>query len=730
MKEVLFVTSYPPRECGIATYSDDLIKALNHKFKDFFLLKVCALESDTEKHTYSDRVKYKLNASDAESYRTVAEQINRDKTIELVLIQHEFGFYANGHEKDFLSFLEMLRKPAIGVFHTVLPEPGEDMKNNVREIARHCGGLIVMTRRSACLLRNVYGIEEEKIHVIPHGTHLVPHLDKEELKKKYRVSGRTVLSTFGLLSAGKSIETTLDALPSIIRTDPSVLFLIIGKTHPTVVKNEGEVYREMLEEKVKTLGLQDHVRFVNAYLELEVLLEYLQLTDIYLFTSRDPNQAVSGTFVYALSCGCACVSTPIPHALEVLSDNSGVIVEFRNPEKLAEAVNRLLTDPAFRNHVRINGLQKMVATAWENSAIAHAHVFQIVSESAEPLHYTLPPVSLNHLRRLTREFGIIQFSVINSPDPASGYTLDDNARALIAVTLHHTREKDEPCKQFVRTYLDFIRYCQQEDGTFQNYVDINRQFSPQNETVNLEDSNGRAVWALGHLIAHRHGLPEEWIREATRLFRNTLRRLPALRSPRAVAFAIKGLYFYNRAYPSPEIQALIRELADRLARHYRQTARPNWEWYENYLTYANSVLPEALLCAYWAVRSPHYRQIAEASFDFLLKKLFPGEYIRVISNKTWLKENEENNEFGEQPIDVAYTVLACAKFFHEFHKKEYYEKEMRAFDWFLGANHLHQIIYNPSTGGCYDGLEKNNVNLNQGAESTVSYLMARLTVDA
>ncbi|WP_106831096.1 glycosyltransferase [Parabacteroides pacaensis] len=729
MKEILCITTYPPRECGIATYSDDLIKALNNKFKDFFLIKVCALESETEKHTYPNRVKYKLNTSNSEDYKIITEKINNDKTIELVLIQHEFGFYANGHEDDFLQMLKNIHKPIIGVFHTVLPEPNNNLKKNVQDIAAYCGGIIVMTHKSANLLHTIYGVPEEKIHVIPHGTHLVPHLDKEELKEKYGVAGRTVLSTFGLLSAGKSIETTLDALPAIIKTDPSVIFLILGKTHPTVVKNEGESYRNMLEKKVETLHLEKHVRFVNSYLELSTLLEYLQLTDIYLFTSRDPNQAVSGTFVYALSCGCACVSTPIPHALEVLSDNSGVIVEFRNPEKLAEAVNKLITDKKFRDHVRINGLQKMVATAWENSAISHARVFQHVAGNTDPLHYTIPPVNLRHIKRLTRNFGMVQFSVINSPDLTSGYTLDDNARAMIAMCLLHHQTKENVCKNYIPTYLKFIEHCQLEDGSFMNYVDEKQNFTPQNQEVNLDDSNGRALWALGYFTSHSHGLPEEWAKQATRLFRQAQNHIQELQSPRALAFAIKGLYFYHKVHKSPENLSLIQDFADRLVNLYNQVAHPGWEWFEKYLTYANSVLPEALLCAYWATHITRYRTVAETSFEFLLRKIFPNEHIKVISNKTWLKENEESYEYGEQPIDVAYTVIACAKFFHEFHKKDYHDKQMLAFNWFLGANHLHQIIYNPSTGGCYDGLEKENVNLNQGAESAVSYLMARLIME-
>lgn len=729
MKEILCITTYPPRECGIATYSDDLIKALNNKFNDFFLLRVCALESETEKHTYSNRVKYKLNASDSEEYKIIADKINNDNNVELVLVQHEFGFYANGHEEDFLQMLKTLEKPIIGVFHTVLPEPDDNLKKHVQEIAAHCKDLIVMTHKSAKLLQDVYGIAPEKIHVIPHGTHLVPHLDKDELKKKYNVEGRTVLSTFGLLSAGKSIETTLDALPAIIRTDPSVIFLVIGKTHPTVVKNEGEVYREMLEEKVRTLGLNEHVRFVNSYLDLPVLLEYLQMTDIYLFTSRDPNQAVSGTFVYALSCGCACVSTPIPHALEVLSDNSGMIVEFRNPEKLAEAVNKLFTDRKFRDHVRINGLQKMVATAWENSAIAHARVFQQASGNPEPLHYAMPPVNLRHIKRLTRDFGMVQFSVINSPDINSGYTLDDNARALIAMSLLFLHTHDNVCKEYIRIYLDFIRHCQQDDGSFLNYVDEDHHFTPQNREVNLEDSNGRAIWALGYLTSHSHGLPDEWTRQATLLLRQAKRHAREFQSPRALAFAIKGLYFYNKVHKSPENLSMIQDFADKLVRYYQASSHPGWVWFENYLTYANSILPEALLCAYWATHISRYRQIAEITFDFLLGYTFRNEYLKIISNKSWLKENETPDEYGEQPIDAAYTVIACSKFFREFHKKEYHDKQVMAFNWFLGANHLHQIVYNPSTGGCYDGVEKENVNLNQGAESAVSYLMARLVMD-
>lgn len=729
MKEILFITSYPPRECGIATYSDDLIRALENKFRDYFVIKVCALETETEKHTYqTDRVKYIFDTSRPEEYRRIADAINRDPEIDVVAIQHEFGFY-HTHEQDFLEMLSRLEKPVVGVFHTVLPHPDERLRENVRKMVESFSEVIVMTHTSATILENEYGIAPEKIEVIPHGTHLVAHSDKRELKKKYKVQGRRVLSTFGLLSSGKSIETTLDALPDIIKKHPSVLFLIIGKTHPTVVKQEGEKYREMLQQKIHDLQLEDHVRFVNEYLDLPTLLEYLQLTDIYLFTSRDPNQAVSGTFVYALSCGCACVSTPIPHAKEVLNNDSGLIVDFCNPRQLADAVNRLLANEKLRNHIRLNGLQKIAATAWENSAIAHARLFQRVSGESEPLHYSLPPVNITHLKRLTRDFGTLQFSVVNTPDPASGYTLDDNARALIALTLYYLHTHDKSCPRYIETYLNFIRHCQQPDGSFMNYVDTDRHFTDQNLTVNLDDANGRAVWALGYLISHQSELPEKWTEEAMTILKRTRTHLSDIHSPRALAFIIKGLYYYNTVYHREHVTVLIKNMADHLADLYQQIAVPGWEWFEKYLTYANSILPEAMLYAYLETEQPAYKKIAGTSFDFLMNKIFPGEHIRVISNKGCVTADETDYQYGEQPIDVAYTIIACSKFYRTFQKKKYRDKMLTAFNWFLGENHLHQIIYNPSTGGCYDGLEEYNVNLNQGAESTISYLLARLIIE-
>lgn len=727
LPEILFLTSYPPRECGIATYSQDLMKALNNQYVSSFALTVCALENDHEKHLYADEeVKYKLNTSDSNSFKAMTETINNDDNIKLVVIQHEFGLFHDN--ESFNTFLSEIEKPLVVVFHTVLPRPDAEFQKKVQHILDRADSIIVMTKNSEAILKEDYVVASEKISVIPHGTHLVPHTDKNALKAKYGVKGRKILSTFGLLSSGKSIETTLEALPNIIDKSPDVLFLIIGKTHPGVVLHEGESYRDSLLQKIKELKLENHVQFVNKYLPLNELLDYLQLTDIYLFTSKDPNQAVSGTFSYAMSCGCAIVSTPIPHAKEMLADGSGLTFDFGNSKQLAEAVNLLIYDIGLRKNMILNGLHKIMHTAWENSAVAHAVLFQKVSGGRIELHYRNPKLNLDHIKKMTTEFGMLQFSKLNRPDPNSGYTLDDNARALIALCQDYKLTRDIEDLKYINIYLNFISYCIDNDGKFKNYVDIDRNFTPQNNFVNLEDSSGRAIWALGYLISLAPMMPSNFTKKAETLFRKAMLQTEKMHSTRAMAFIIKGLYYFNRQVKDLDNQIYIKIFADRLVQMYKHESSKSWKWFESYLTYANSVLPEALLCAYAVTNKEQYKEIARESFDFLLDNTFSGNQIKVISNKTWHFKGQEKHSFGEQPIDVAYTILALRKFHDIFKEEEYLNKMEIAFNWFLGNNHLKQIIYNPCTGGCFDGLEETNVNLNQGAESTLSYLLARLTI--
>ena len=728
LAEILFITSYPPRECGIATYSQDLIKALNNKFSNSLSIKVCALESGKANYSYPREVKYILDTSIIEGYKKLVFNINNDPHIKIVLIQHEFGFFKD-QEQAFLQFLYELTKPVVVVFHTVLPHPDELLKSKITSIAAACTSIIVMTHNSEGILTNDYNLPEKKISVIPHGIHLVQHLSEFFLKKKYELTDRKVLTTFGLLSSGKSIETTLEALPTIIRQCPEVIFLIIGKTHPEVKKTEGEKYRESLEQKVKQYALQDHVKFINSYLALPELLEYLQLTDIYLFTTNDPNQAVSGTFAYAMSCACPIISTPIPHAREVLNGDLGIIFDFRNSGQLADGVIRLLNDEPLRRNISSNTLQKIVSTAWENSAVAHAILFEKIASEKITIQYNLPPIKLNHLKQMTTDTGIIQFSKINQPDISSGYTLDDNARALVAMCMYFKLTGDVRIIDDIRLYLNFIKLCLLPDGKFSNYVDKNLNFTHQNSTTNLDDSNGRAVWALGYLISLSDLLPVEIVSKAETILEKSITLISTVHSPRAMAFAIKGLYYFSTAKKSTENDVLLITLANRLVQMYKHEASPNWEWFEGYLTYANSIIPEAMLYAWLISGETIYKDIAISSFDFLLSQIFNDNGIEVISNKNWLVKGQEAEPFGEQPIDVAYTIMTLSKYYDVLKKTDYKLKMETAFNWFLGNNRLHQIIYNPCTGGCYDGLEETHVNLNQGAESTVSYLMARLTIE-
>lgn len=728
LPEILIITSYPPRECGIATYSQDLIRALNKKFSDSFSLKVCALEAENSDFSYPGEVKYILNTTSPSDYDKLAIKINQDSRISMVLIQHEFGFF-NKHEQSLMGLLYKLSKPVIMVFHTVLPHPDTKFKATVQNIAAACESVIVMTNNASQLLKDSYDVPGQKISVIAHGTHLVPHLGKEFLKRKYGLTGRKVLTTFGLLSSGKSIETTLDALPAIIKENPAVLFLVIGKTHPEVLRSEGEKYRNTLLDKVVLNKLTEHVLFINSFLALPDLLEYLQLTDIYLFTTNDPNQAVSGTFAYAMSCACPIISTPIPHAKEVLTDSTGIIIDFRSSRQLADGVIRLLGDDLLRRNTALNTLEKIVPTAWENSAVSHAQLFKRISGNTISLQYNLPAINLDHLARMTTNLGLIQFSKVNQPDLSTGYTLDDNARALIAACLYFKATADEEIVYDIRKYLGFIRHCVQPSGDFLNYVDRDGCFTDQNQVENLDDSNGRAVWALGYLLSFKGLLPPSILSDAEVILKRSLLRIEEIHSTRAMAFTIKGLYYYYSINKSPRILHLLRTLADRLAQMYRHESTSQWEWFEAYLTYANSILPEALLYAWLLTGESSYKTIARSTLKFLVSQTFNENGIQVISNKNWLKRGEQASNYGEQPIDVAYTVMTLCKFYESFGDEEYRVKMVTAFNWFLGKNRLHQIMYNPCTGGCYDGLEDTHVNLNQGAESTVSYLMARLTVE-
>ncbi|MFE3866639.1 glycosyltransferase [Flavobacterium sp. LS2P90] len=728
--KMLIVSSYPPRECGIATFSNDIVNAVKKVFGNTLPIEVCALQSNEHHFRYDDEVKYILPVSSLDNYRLVAEKINERNDIGLVCIQHEFGLFGGEYGDYILSFILALNKPIVTVFHTVLPNPDEKRKKVVHAITDLSDQIIVLTKKSQEILINFYDCPISKTIVIPHGTHSILWEQKKKLKTKYGFNNRIVLSTFGLISQNKNIETVLNALPEIVVKYPDVIYLVIGKTHPEVIKREGEKYRETLINIVKELHLENNVVFIDEYLELKQLLEYLTLSEIYLFSSKDPNQAVSGTFAYAMSCGCTVISTPIPHAVEVLVNGNGILLKhFEKPDEFKQAIQHLIENKEERIAMAKNAFLLAHATTWENIAIQYRLLFDQLTNREEDLRFNFPPIKLDHIEKLTTDYGILQFSKFSLPDPESGYTLDDNARALINMILYYKIYPDAGVLKLANIYLNFIEGIQQDNGLFDNYKNFEHELTKQNEEVNLEDANGRALWSLGTVIAHREILPIEMVLRAERCWNKSIERINNIVSPRAIAYALKGLYNYYSAYKSENIKTNIEQLADKLLNHYNINSEENWCWYEDYMTYANNVLPEAMMYSYLVTKKQKYKKIATITFDFLLSHYFMKGQLKVISNRGWFKKENERKFYGEQPIEVATTIVALDLFYEITRNKKYKEQLKLAFMWFLGNNHLKQIMYNPENGASYDGLEDTHININQGAESTLCYFKARLIME-
>jgi len=724
--KILLMSSFPPTECGIATYTTDILNAISKGFSRTFTCIQCDLKRGNQTETSSE---YILNPDMREDYTKIAQEVNLDSTIKLVHIQHEFGLFGGSYGNYLFDFLKEINIPVVFTFHSVLSNPDEELRAVVKDLAFYAASIIVMTRSSIKILEEEYQIDSQKIECIPHGTHLVRWAGLDKLKEKKGFRGRLVLSTFGLLGPGKGIETALKALPEIIRQRPEVLYLIIGKTHPNNIKNNVDEYRNYLLGLVEELKISKNVIFINRYVKLSELLELLGATDIYLFTSKDPNQAVSGTFAYAMSCACPIIASSIPHTREILTQDSGYIINIGDSEKLAKTCIELLSNQKLRKFMSFNAFQKANAYSWENTAVKHSFLYHKILKSSLPIKVDYPEIKLDHFKTLTTNRGIIQFSKIDVPDLNSGYTLDDNARALIAICMHYQLFKNEEDLKYIGIYLDFIERCQMPQGTFVNYIDKNDNVHIKNDYVNLEDSNSRAVWALGTVISLKDILPDKIGKKALTCFLKCSQWTKGVLSPRSIGYTIKGLYNYQISIPENHVRINIENLAKNLITRYDINREKNWEWFEEYMTYANSILPEAMLYAYLSTGKDSYKRAALQTFDFLLSKMFVDGKLRVISNRGWYQKGSEPNRYGEQPIDVFCLIQTLDIFYKTFKLPQYKSMMQKAFGWFLGNNHLSQVVYYPLTGGCGDGLEKENVNLNQGAESTVCYLMARLIME-
>ena len=719
------MSTFPPRECGIATFTKDLVDSMDKKFNPALKSEVLAINDDGSSiYNYDGKVSFQLDQTDMEGYISIAKEVNDRKDIKLVNIQHEFGIFGGNAGDHLLPFLEKVKKPVVVTFHSVVPNPDEHKKMMVNHIFRKASAVVVMAKESVRILKDDYGVNDsKKIFFVPHG---VPEVmfNPENSGGNVRLENRIILSTFGLMNRGKGIEYVIESLPQIVKNFPEIIYLVIGETHPQVRKKEGESYRNSLINLVEELGLRDNVRFYNKYLTLAEIIAYLNATDIYISPSLDENQTVSGTLSYALGCGKAIISTSTVYAKEVLAKNRGILVDFRNPETIGNAIFTLLSDKKLKERMEKNAYELGRKMIWPNVAAEYLMLFNNVTKLRGDTIKKFPAVKLSHLTSLTDNVGVIHHAKHSVPNRKTGYTLDDNARALIAVAKHYNIFKSQKSLGLVKTYLSFLHYVQKEDGTFHNLLDYERKFPDEEGS---EDSYGRALMASGFVVSSN--VPENIKATAKFIFDNAVRSVHKLRFLRAKAFSIIGLYHYFKKYKNKDIVEKTIMLADSLANAYRENSANEWKWFEPYLTYSNGKLPESLFFAYSVTKDKKYLEIAEESLDFLSKTLVVNGKLVLIGNKGWYRKEGERAFYDQQPVDAASMVQSFLTAYNLTKKKVYYSNAVLAFNWFLGKNSLNQMIYDETTGGCFDGLSQDAINLNQGAESTISYLLARLSLE-
>ena len=727
---IVCLSTFPPRQCGIATFTVDLTNTIDQMFGPSVESKIIAMNLTEVNHfPYPDKVILQISQPIEKDYVNVAYKLNQIDEVKLVNIQHEFGIFGGQNGAHLLLFLEKLRKPVVTTLHTVLPAPDQRMRNIVQTIMKYSKGIIVMTHSSKEILVKDYGLDPDRIRVIPHGIHNVPYRTSEYAKSALGLSDKLVLSTFGLLNPGKGIEYVIESLPKVVKKFPNVRFLIIGVTHPVVLERMGENYRNFLIKKVYEQDLSDYVSFYNTYLNLNDLLRFLEATDVYLSPSLNPNQTVSGTLSYALGSGRPVISTSFAQAKQDITDEVGTLIDFKNPQAFTDALIKLLGNDRLRLQMGKNAYFRTRHMTWENVVLSYLKYFPQFVPELTLVHRKLPPIKLTHLAKLTDNFGIIQFAKLTEPDSSSGYTLDDNARALIVATLHYKKFKTPSSLKLASIYLNFLYRVAKPDGHFNNFVNSNRAIDEQkNRQENLEDANARALYALAQ-VSITQQIPKRIRYQARSFFEQSFRKNIAFSSPRAIAFYIKALYCLLLKWKEPKILATLRYHCEQLIALYEKSHSPDWEWFEHYLTYSNAILSEALLLGYKITGERRYLKVAGKTLSFLIKHTFKDSVYSPIGQSGWFPKGGTRQYFDQQPEDAAATVEALTIMFQVTSRKPYKELANIAFNWFLGNNVLGQVVYYRTTGGSCDGVGEKFINLNQGAESTISYLLARLFLE-
>jgi glycosyltransferase involved in cell wall biosynthesis len=740
---IAFIGNYLPRECGIATFTTDLCTALAAEYGEGGLFAIPVNDPDSS-YDYPKQVRLEITQEDIASYERAADFLNFNGN-DLVCLQHEYGIYGGDAGGHILTLLRKLKMPLVTTLHTVLRDPDLNQRIVLEEIAQLSDRMVVMSELAAQLLRDVYAVSGEKIDVIPHGVPDLPFMDPNYFKDKFGTEGKSVLLTFGLLSPNKGIENVIQALPAILARQPNVVYIVSGVTHPHIRRREGERYREELRALAEQLGVSDQLILNNRFVSAEELVEHVGAADIYITPYRHEAQVVSGTLAIALGAGKAIVSTPYWHAKELLAENRGVIVPFQNPNAIAEAVLALLENDAERHAMRKRAYLYSRGTTWENTARAymasfqrarferslHPRAAQMDDPAMGPIDH-LPLLNTGHLLNMTDDTGMLQHAIFSVPNTSEGYTTDDNARALIvSVLLDENPEYSDrrDCPNLSHRYLSFLWLAFHADsGRFRNFLDYDRKWL---ENIGSDDSHGRALWSLGKVlgVSRNAGLRGA----AGRLFEAAVPATLTFTSPRAWAYSILGMQAYLDWFPGDRaIQGARNELANRLFDIYEGCHSETWKWFEKSLSYSNARLSQALILAGW--RSDNHRMI-EAGMDSLKwlvaeqHRCDENVFVPIGSNGFYI-EGCEKARFDQQPVEACATVSACLEVYRLTEERQWLEEARKAFSWFLGKNDLQVPLYDAETGGCRDGLHPDRANENQGAESTLSFLMALLEMQA
>jgi glycosyltransferase involved in cell wall biosynthesis len=733
---IAFIGNYLPRQCGIATFTTDLCEAVavEHPGATCIALPVNDNEAGYE---YPSRVRFELAEKDIDSYRRAADFLNIN-SVDVVSLQFEYGIFGGRAGSHILALLRELRMPIVTTLHTILREPDPHQRRVLEEVAALSDRVVVMSERGAAFLREVYRISPAKIDLIPHGIPDLSFVDPGFHKDLFGVEGKIVLLSFGLLSANKGIENVIAALPAILAKHPNVVYFIVGATHPQVKQHDGETYRLSLQWLAQEKGVEGQVIFYNQFVTLDELVEFIGAADIYITPYQNPAQIVSGTLAYTLGAGKAIISTPYWYAEEMLADERGVLVPFRDPPALAAQVIDLLDNEAKRHAMRKRAYMFGRDMIWpqvarrylESFARARAEkrnfmpsVFTVKPLDKRPAE--LPPLKLDHLRHMTDDTGMLQHALFTLPNYREGYTVDDNARALMVSVLADELGHSEGA-EIVSRYLAFICYAfNGETKRFRNFMDYQRNWL---EASGSDDSHGRTLWALGTLLGRSNtpGLQSM----AGRLFEQALPAILTTTSPRAWAFALIGIHEYLRRYDGDRRASQVREeLAGRLLTLYQANRSKEWCWFEESLSYCNAALPHAFLMCGQSIPSSTMSDAALESLTWLADlqrdKTNGGHFVPIGSNGFY-KRGGVRARFDQQPVEAQAMVSACLEAHRITGDKNWHKEARRAFDWFLGRNDLHLPIYDPTTGGCRDGLHPDRPNENQGAESSLAFLQAVL----